>query len=43
MPDFQTEIQNERLQDIKQERYLLRYDVWSGVISGFLDGANESK
>jgi hypothetical protein len=41
MPDLQTEIRIEKLQDIKQERYLLRYDIWSGVIAGFLGGANE--
>jgi high-affinity Fe2+/Pb2+ permease len=40
MPDFQTEIRNEKLQDIKQELYLLRYDIWSGAITGFLGGAN---
>jgi hypothetical protein len=41
MPDLQTEIRDEKLQDIKQECYSLRYDIWSGVISGFLGGANE--
>jgi hypothetical protein len=41
MPDFQTEIRNDKLHDIKQERYLLRYDIWSGAISGFLGGAND--
>lgn len=41
MPDFQTEIRNEKHQDTKQERYLLPYDISSGVISGFLGGANK--
>ena len=29
MPDLQNEIRNEKLQDIKQERHLLRHDIWS--------------
>jgi len=41
MPDFHTEIRNKKLQDIKHERFLMRYDIWSGVIWGFLGGANE--
>jgi len=41
MPDFHTEIRNKKLQDIKHERFLLRYDIWSGVIWGFISGENE--
>jgi hypothetical protein len=32
MSDFHTEIRNEKFQDIKHERFLLLYAIWSGVI-----------
>ena len=41
MPDLQTENRNEKLQDIREQRHFLRHDIWSGMISSFLGGAND--